>query len=309
MSTTQFVISSLKECLQRSPWSDELLAVWVPIAFYWVYSTGFHFLQKAEIPFIEQYRIHTSSDMEKRNRVTVGRVVFMVAFQQVIQIILAVVLLQPGDPEMLIVKQEKTLGMLTSGTLRVLGLFTHSQSLFPIARQLASFIYWGVVPVFQFFVAMFILDTHQYFLHRLFHTNKFLYRHIHSHHHRLYVPFAFGAMYNHPIEGFMLDSVGAAFASKVARMSPHLCMLFYAFSTLKTAMTVDDHCGYAFPWDPLQRFFGNNVEYHDIHHQPYGIKKNFSQPFFTIWDYILGTELSVQEVKAKAAQKAAQKAE
>lgn len=48
-----------------------------------------------------------------------------------------------------------------------------------------------------------------------------------------------------------------------------------------TGAAVDDHCGYVFPWDPLQFFFNNNAQYHDIHHQSYGFTKNFSQPFFT----------------------------
>jgi hypothetical protein len=29
---------------------------------------------------------------------------------------------------------------------------------------------------------------------------------------------------------------------------------------------------------------------HDIHHQPFGIKKNFSQPFFTWWDRLLNSK-------------------
>lgn len=45
------------------------------------------------------------------------------------------------------------------------------------------------------------MDAWQYVLHRAFHESRFLYRHFHSHHHRLYVPYAFGALYNHPFEG------------------------------------------------------------------------------------------------------------
>ena len=62
---------------------------------------------------------------------------------------------------------------------------------------------------------------------------------------------------------------------------------FFTFSTVKT---VDDHCGYAFPWDPLQLITSNNAAYHDIHHQTWGIKTNFSQPFFTFWDGLLNTK-------------------
>lgn len=78
------------------------------------------------------------------------------------------------------------------------------------------------------------MDAHQYFFHRLFHVNKFLYKHVHSHHHRLYVPYAFGALYNHPVEGFLLDSLGATIAMELTRMSPKMSMVFFTFSTLKT---------------------------------------------------------------------------
>ncbi|CAO3595324.1 unnamed protein product [Absidia cylindrospora] len=158
-----------------------------------------------------------------------------------------------------------------------------------LALNIANALYWVVIPGVQFFAAMVIMDTHQYFLHRLFHLNKFLYKHFHSHHHRLYVPYAFGALYNHPVEGFLLDSLGATLAFELTRMTPRMSMVFFTFSTLKT---VDDHCGYYLPWNPLQFLFGNNVKYHDIHHQAYGIKTNFSQPFFTFWDKLLGTEMN-----------------
>lgn len=58
---------------------------------------------------------------------------------------------------------------------------------------------------------------------------------------------------------------------------------------MSTIKTVDDHCGYSLPWDPIQHISGNNAAYHDIHHQSWGIKTNFSQPFFTFWDALLGT--------------------
>lgn len=61
---------------------------------------------------------------------------------------------------------------------------------------------------------------------------------------------------------------------------------FFCFSTLKT---VDDHCGYSLPWDPMQHITSNNAAYHDVHHQTWGIKTNFSQPFFTFWDRMLST--------------------
>lgn len=109
----------------------------------------------------------------------------------------------------------------------------------------------------------------------------------HSRHHRLYVPYAFGALYNHPVEGFLLDTAGTGVGFLVSGMSTRQAMWFFTMSTIKT---VDDHCGYAFPWDPLQHFTSNNAAYHDIHHQSWGIKTNFSQPFFIFWDRLLGTQ-------------------
>ncbi|KAI9779507.1 MAG: hypothetical protein M1839_007315 [Geoglossum umbratile] len=156
--------------------------------------------------------------------------------------------------------------------------------------------YWVLVPAFQFSLAVFFMDTWQYFLHRAMHSNLWLYRTFHSRHHRLYVPYAFGALYNHPFEGFLLDTMGASIAFKFAGLTTRQGMWFFTGSTIKT---VDDHCGYALPWDPLQHLTGNNAAYHDIHHQSWGIKANFSQPFFTFWDRILGTTWTGGDASAK----------
>ena len=150
----------------------------------------------------------------------------------------------------------------------------------------AKALYWYIVPALQFGLAIFVVDTWQYFLHRAMHMNKWLYspftspiivygladKHLatfHSRHHRLYVPYAFGALYNHPFEGFLLDILGASIAFKMAGMSTRQGMWFFTCSTIKT---VDDHCGYSLPWDPLQHITSNNAGYHDIHHQSWGIK-------------------------------------
>jgi hypothetical protein len=99
-------------------------------------------------------------------------------------------------------------------------------------------------------------------MHRTAHQVTYLYRTIHSWHHRLYVPYAFGALYNHPIEGFVLDTCGTFLAHMIAGLTIRQDILFFGISTAKT---IDDHCGFAFPWDPFQHLFGNNADYHDIH--------------------------------------------
>ncbi|KAK0646412.1 fatty acid hydroxylase superfamily-domain-containing protein [Cercophora newfieldiana] len=172
--------------------------------------------------------------------------------------------------------------------------------------MVAKAIYWVVIPAFQVWVALAFMDTWQYFWHRAMHVNKWMYTHWHARHHRLYVPYAYGALYNHPVEGFILDTLGAALAYKASFMTPRMGMYYFVFSMMKT---VDDHCGYALPWDPLQHITSNNAAYHDIHHQSWGIKTNFSQPFFTIWDRWLNTrwegdaKLKYERTRATAAAK------
>jgi sphinganine C4-monooxygenase len=110
----------------------------------------------------------------------------------------------------------------------------------------------------QFFIAMLVLDTWQYFIHRYMHHNKFLYRNIHSQHHRLVVPYAFGALYNHPLEGLILDTVGGTLSFLLSGMSPRASIFFFSFATIKT---VDDHCGLWILGNLLHILFKNNTAY------------------------------------------------
>ncbi|KAL1804334.1 hypothetical protein DCAR_0935996 [Daucus carota subsp. sativus] len=230
--------------------SDELLGVIMPIIVYWVYS-GMYILFGG----MDKYRLHSRKDENEKNLVPKSVVVKGVLLQQLVQAIVAIILFKvTGD---------------TAGD------GTGEQSS-------------PVVLARQFFTAMVVLDTWQYFMHRYMHHNKFLYRHVHSQHHRLVVPYAFGALYNHPLEGLILDTIGGALSFLISGMSPRASIFFFSFATIKT---VDDHCGLLLPGNPFHIFFRNNSAYHDVHHQLYGTKYNFSQPFFVTWDKILGTYL------------------
>ncbi|KJY00784.1 sphinganine hydroxylase Sur2 like protein [Zymoseptoria brevis] len=181
-------------------------------------------------------------------------------------------------------------------TVMVMGEQTLAPAFAEWELSLAKALYHLVIPGLQFLLAIMVVDTWQYFLHRAMHMNKWLYTKFHSRHHRLYVPYAYGALYNHPVEGFALDTLGTGIAYLVTGMSVRQSMWFFTMSTIKT---VDDHCGYAFPWDPLQHITSNNAGYHDVHHQSWGIKTNFSQPFFTFWDSFLGTKWTGGDVSAR----------
>ncbi|KAF7828065.1 sphinganine C4-monooxygenase 1-like [Senna tora] len=231
--------------------SDELLGTVVPISVYWIYS-GIYVLLGS---FCERYRLHSKRDEDEKNLVSKGDVVRGVLLQQLVQAMISMLLFTVTGGE-----SENT------------------------SNENASFL----VLARQFVTAMLVMDTWQYFIHRYMHHNMFLYKHIHSLHHRLVVPYSYGALYNHPVEGLLLDTVGGALSFLISGMTPRTSIFFFSFATIKT---VDDHCGLWLPGNLFHIFFSNNSAYHDVHHQLYGSKYNFSQPFFVTWDRILGTYL------------------
>ncbi|KAJ7224443.1 sphingosine hydroxylase [Mycena pura] len=266
--------------------SDHHLALAAPIIAYWLLSLFFHYLDSRDWKVLERYRIHPSTEVASRNQVSHAAVIQAVVFQHILQTVLGIFWMD-DKPSMVANHAE-----MVSRIARLFALVVSSEQ----ASRLAYFVYWWAIPLLQLLVAIFVIDTWQYFLHRYMHMNKFLYRHFHSWHHRLYVPFAFGALYNHPVEGFLLDSLGTVVAQSLSGMSTRQAAILFSLATFKT---VDDHCGYRFPFDPLQMISKNNADYHDIHHQKIGIKSNFAQPFFIHWDHLLGTQMTRQDLELR----------
>ncbi|CAL9197326.1 unnamed protein product [Musa hybrid cultivar] len=228
--------------------SDELTGTLAPIVVYWLYAGMYQLL-----PPLDQYRLHTRKEEEQKNLVPLSSVIKGVLLQQLVQATVAGLMF-------LVTAKPSIAGSLIQP---------------PVHVQLI-----------QILVAMFIMDTWQYFIHRYMHQNKFLYRHVHSQHHRLVVPYAIGALYNHPLEGLLLDTFGGAISFLISGMTARTSVFFFCFAVIKT---VDDHCGLWLPGNIFHVIFQNNTAYHDIHHQLQGTKYNYSQPFFSIWDRILGT--------------------
>ncbi|GLT29836.1 hypothetical protein SLA2020_046780 [Shorea laevis] len=236
--------------------SDEAMGTFAPIVVYWVYA-GFYQL----LPPLDKFRLHTRKEEEEKNSVPLATVVKGVLLQQLVQATVA-----------------QLLFLLTS---------KFDISTTPVQPSIH-------IQIVQIIIAMFIMDTWQYFVHRYMHQNKFLYHHVHSQHHRLVVTYAIGALYNHPLEGLLLDSFGGAISFLVSGMTARTAVIFFCFAMIKT---VDDHCGLWLPGNIFHIFFQNNTAYHDIHHQLQGTKYNYSQPFFSIWDRLLGTYMPYTLVK------------
>ncbi|KAF7820355.1 very-long-chain aldehyde decarbonylase GL1-9-like [Senna tora] len=234
--------------------SDEVMGTFAPIVLYWIYG-GFYQL----LPPLHKYRLHSRREEEEKNLVPLSAVVKGVLLQQLVQATVALFLLT---------SRANTSGVVVQPSI--------------------------LMQVLQIIIAMLVMDTWQYFVHRYMHQNKFLYRHVHSQHHRLVVPYAIGALYNHPLEGLLLDTFGGAISYLVSGMTARTAIVFFCFAVVKT---VDDHCGLCLPGNIFHLFFQNNTAYHDIHHQLQGLKYNYSQPFFSIWDKLLGTYMPYNLVK------------
>ncbi|KAI0349400.1 sphingosine hydroxylase [Trametes cingulata] len=286
---------------------DHLFTLAVPVVAYWGLSIFFHILDTSGWKWLDKYRLHESEEVKSRNLVTRAQVFWAVILQQFVQTALGLWWIEEkpiGADVDHVANMLRLAEPMARAVTWVFGEKTGSHILATQGAEGLYTLYWWAIPSAKFLLGMFIIDTWQYFLHRAMHMNTFLYKKFHSYHHRLYVPYAYGALYNHPLEGFLLDTVGAALAEWIAHLSTREAMVLFGISTLKT---VDDHCGYKLPWDPLQLISSNNADYHDIHHQVIGIKSNFSQPFFIHWDAILGTRMTRKDIELRR-QKQQQKA-
>lgn len=233
------------------PGSPEFGLLVTPVLAYWIVASAYDALDIWDLPFARRYKV-VRKVPGRGNLVTKSQVVKRVIVQHIVQFLLAY--------GMYVVDSDQC------------------------SRQANRYGWPGAVAMWL--VGMLVMDTYQYWLHRYMHVNKFLYKHLHSHHHRLLNNYAYGALYNHPLEALLLDSLGGVITIYCANMSCEVSMWFMTFATVKTVL---DHCGYVFPVNPLHDALPNGARFHDIHHDLPHIKKNFSQPFFTHWDWLMGS--------------------
>ncbi|GAX85516.1 hypothetical protein CEUSTIGMA_g12932.t1 [Chlamydomonas eustigma] len=236
-----------------SPNSPEFGMLVTPILSYWLVASFYDMLDILSPSFLQQFRV-TRISRGPDNRLSKGHVVQRVLLQHLIQF---------------------SLGML------VVLVDTDQCTMKPAKGWVQSCL--------QFGLGMFIMDTYQFWIHRWMHVNRYLYKHLHSHHHRLNIPYAYGALYNHPLEALLLDTLGGVITLYASGMSCEVGTWLMTFATIKTVL---DHSGYIFPINPLHDLFPNSAAYHDIHHDVRNIKKNYSQPFFTHWDWLMGSYMS-----------------
>ncbi|KAG2486598.1 hypothetical protein HYH03_014766 [Edaphochlamys debaryana] len=248
-----------------------------PLA-YWLVAGFYDVLDHLQLPLTEKYKV-VRRDPGRGNTVTRRQVIMRVLLQQFIQFV-----------------------------INLLVFILDSESCTRCAEP-ASFLHRAS----RFVLGLYVMDTWQYWIHRLVHVNTFLYKHLHSVHHTLMIPYAYGALYNSVLEGLLLDTLGGVVTLYVAGLDCQTATAVFTFGMYKTVI---DHCNYRGWVNPLHSLFPNCAQYHDIHHDIRGIKANFSQPFFTHWDWIMGTFLdyngmhySVEELDQQQKDKAKLKAE
>ncbi|KAL8785680.1 MAG: hypothetical protein Q9213_003239 [Squamulea squamosa] len=307
------------------PWiSDNVLAIVLPTIVYVIAGAFFQVFDSYAL--FSKHRIHPSEEELKRNHVTRWECFKAVVRYHVMQISIGLLLNHGNGPAlvgdeackvhdtalaihnlrnvvpMLLTTlgiDAKQLSLATQGTSTAFaqiiggGSPNGSRNQIPTSVEiaLAKFTINILTPAFQYTLALVVVDTWIYFTHRLCHVNRTLYRLVHAQHHRLYVSYAYGAVYAHWLETLFLDILSFVLAGEIAQLSARQSMIFGGFATIKT---ISDHCGYVFPWDPFRWINGNGAVFHDLHHQSWGLKYNFST-YTVFWDNLLGTTWADKE--------------
>jgi sphinganine C4-monooxygenase len=191
------------------PITDHWVLLILPIVTYWSFSLVFHFLDTHDL--LSKYRLHTPEEVLKRNHVTRREVVRDVILQQIIQTIVGGITALWEGVEMVGAEQLEVLKLYTRFLtverwgLKALGLAgidglgleekiargivaAGGDELFLKTLQflrleghkdwrwsVAEIVYWYIMPIVRLWIAIFILDTWQYFMHRAMHESKWLY--------------------------------------------------------------------------------------------------------------------------------------
>nr|XP_043882926.1 cholesterol 25-hydroxylase-like protein 1, member 2 [Solea senegalensis] len=135
-----------------------------------------------------------------------------------------------------------------------------------------------------------LLFDFQYFIwHLLHHRIRWLYVTFHAIHHNYSAPFALATQC---LSGWELVTVGFWTTLNPVMLQSHF-LTTWAFMVLHVYVSIEDHCGYDFPWStnrlvPFGIYGGSSG--HDMHHQK--PNTNFA-PHFSHWDKIFGTHADV----------------
>jgi lathosterol oxidase len=135
--------------------------------------------------------------------------------------------------------------------------------------------------ILSIFLHIIFDETFTYWIHRIFHTNKFLYKNLHKIHHKSIDITPFSGFSFHPFDAF-LQAV-PTFTSCYFFPLNYNILLFFSLMTSAWAISIHDNI----PALPIKLFLYST--HHTIHHEM-GIGKfrNYGK-FTTVWDRLAGT--------------------
>jgi methylsterol monooxygenase len=144
----------------------------------------------------------------------------------------------------------------------------------------------------QLFIVMAFDDTFFYFFHRAMHQNPFLFRHIHSIHHKASPPFPLDFIYVHPLE-WLLGSTGITIGLVVVYMVFGTINVypFWLYAAFRNLHEIEIHSNTR-SWIMQYIPFWGTTEHHDYHHSK--LNGNYASTF-TFWDKLFKTEIEMKE--------------
>ncbi|MFN3851246.1 MAG: sterol desaturase family protein [Spirosomataceae bacterium] len=148
--------------------------------------------------------------------------------------------------------------------------------------------------LFNFILFIVVDDIWFYFIHRLMHTNKWIYRNIHKVHHKAHPPIPIDYLYTHPLEA-MSSSFGFILGV-ILSIAVYGQVSFYVFTGYIIYRTIHElivHSSLTVIPKKWLGIFGSS-EHHFNHHKY--LNGNYASAF-TYLDKIFGTDLKDKTVK------------
>ena len=134
----------------------------------------------------------------------------------------------------------------------------------------------------QFLVFVYLDDLLFYWAHRALH-GRWLFKHVHAVHHRIYTPWAITGNYSHPAE-FVITATLALLGPALFHSHPLTIWIWIAWRQWEAA---EGHCGYDLPFSPSLLLPGSDgALHHDFHHAK--VRGNYAG-FLRHVDTVFGT--------------------
>ncbi|XP_058608039.1 cholesterol 25-hydroxylase-like protein 1, member 2 isoform X2 [Onychostoma macrolepis] len=143
--------------------------------------------------------------------------------------------------------------------------------------------------------SLLLFDLQYFIWHFLHHKIRWLYVTFHAIHHNYSAPFALATQC---LSGWELVTVGFWTTLNPILLRCHL-LTTWMFMVVHVYVSVEDHCGYDFPWSTSRLIpFGvyGGPSKHDVHHQK--PNTNFA-PHFSHWDKLFGTHADFSFAKTQ----------